>query len=128
MTYGSGSEILRALHRVVRPGKAHQGDLGIVAEYAVDSRGLEPRDPYQNDGFLALRWTANDEATTSLLGGAVIDADTGALGFRLKGERRLGDDYRLSLEGYFFADVPRRDPVYSIADDDYFQLRIARFF
>lgn len=105
-----------------------QGDLGIVAEYAVDSRGLEPRDPYQNDGFLALRWTANDEATTSLLGGAVIDADTGALGFRLKGERRLGDDYRLSLEGYFFADVPRRDPVYSIADDDYFQLRIARFF
>lgn len=105
-----------------------QGDLGVVAEYALDSRGLVARAPYENDGFLALRWTANDEASTSLLGGAVIDAETGALGFRFKGERRLGSDYRVSAEAYFFGNVPRQDPVYNIADDNYLQLRIARFF
>lgn len=105
-----------------------QGDLGVVAEYALDSRGLVARAPYENDGFLALRWTANDEASTSLLGGAVIDAETGALGFRFKGERRLGSDYRISAEAYFFGNVPRQDPVYNIADDNYLQLRIARFF
>lgn len=103
-------------------------DLGVVAEYALDSRGMEMRDPYQNDAFLALRWTANDAASTSFLGGMVIDASTGALGYRFRGERRLGDDYRLSLEAYFFGNVPRTDPVYSIADDDYVQLRLARYF
>lgn len=105
-----------------------QGDLGVVAEYALDSRGLVARAPYENDGFLALRWTANDEASTSFLSGIVVDAETGARGFRFKGERRLGDDYRLSFEAYFFGDVPQQDPVYSIADDDYLQFRIARFF
>jgi hypothetical protein len=104
------------------------GDLGLVAEYALDSRGLEQRDPYENDAFLALRWTANDAASTSFLAGVDVDAETGALGFRFKGERRIGDDYRLSLEAYLFGDVPRPDPVYNIADDGYVQLRFARFF
>lgn len=105
-----------------------EGDLGVIAEYALDSRGLVARAPYENDAFLALRWTANDAASTSLLGGIVVDAETGARGFRFKGERRLGDDYRLSAEAYFFGDVPKQDPVYNIADDDYLQFRIARFF
>ncbi|HEX7775639.1 MAG TPA: hypothetical protein VF449_03845 [Parvibaculum sp.] len=105
-----------------------QGDLGLIAEYALDGRGLQQRDPYENDAFLALRWTANDEASTSLLAGVDVDAETGALGFRVKGERRIGDDYRLSLEAYLFGNVPRQDPVYNIADDGYVQLRFARFF
>ena len=110
-------------------GVADSGsDLGLVVEYALDSRGLVARAPYEDDGFVALRWTANDEASTTLLGGAVIDAKTGAMGFRLKGERRMGDDYLISLEAYGFADVPPRDPVYNIADDGYVQFRIARFF
>lgn len=104
------------------------GDLGIVAEYAYDTRGQNLRNAYQDDAFLALRWAANDIATTSLLGGVVVDTETGATGMRFRGERRIGDDYRLSLEAYFFGNVPRQDLVYSIADDDYLQLRIARYF
>jgi len=105
-----------------------RGDLGLVAEYALDSRGRHARNPYQNDAFMALRWSANDAASTSLLAGGVIDAKSGALAFRMKGERRLGNDYRLSLEAYLFGNVPRRDPLHGLADDDYLQLRIARFF
>lgn len=104
------------------------GDLGVVAEYALDSRGMVTRAPYENDGFLALRWTANDAASTSLLTGIVVDAETGARGFRFKGERRLSDNYHLSIEAYAFGDVPQSDPVYSIADDDYLQVRLARYF
>ncbi len=104
------------------------GDLGVVGEYALDSRGMVARAPYQNDGFLALRWTANDAASTSLLAGMVVDASTGARGFRFKGERRLDEDYHLSVEAYAFGDVPKSDPVYSVADDDYLQIRIARYF
>ncbi|MBI1260911.1 MAG: hypothetical protein GC184_04235 [Rhizobiales bacterium] len=103
-------------------------DLGLVAEYAIDTRGINPRNPYQNDGFLALRWAANDTASTSLLGGVDIDAETGALAFRFKGQRRLDEDYRLSLEAYVFQNVPAKDVVSNIADDDYIQLRLARYF
>tara|TARA_R110000868_G_scaffold146232_2_gene367009 strand:+ start:2347 stop:3570 length:1224 start_codon:yes stop_codon:yes gene_type:complete len=106
----------------------NEGDLGVVAEYALDSRGMVARAPYQNDGFLALRWTANDAASTSLLAGIVVDASTGARGFRFKGERRLDEDYHLSVEAYAFGDVPKSDPVYSVADDDYLQIRLARYF
>lgn len=104
------------------------GDLGVVAEYALDSRGMVARAPYENDGFFALRWTANDMASTSLLVGVDIDANTGARSFRLKADRRLNDNYHISIEGYAFGDVPQSDPVYSIADDDYLQIRIARYF
>jgi hypothetical protein len=103
-------------------------DLGVVLEYALDSRGQVARAPYQNDGFFALRWSANDVNSTSLLAGIVVDADTGARGFRLKGDRRLSDNIHLSIEGYAFGDVPRSDPVYSIADDDYLQVRLAHYF
>tara|TARA_R110000824_G_scaffold390760_2_gene587507 strand:- start:197919 stop:199127 length:1209 start_codon:yes stop_codon:yes gene_type:complete len=103
-------------------------DLGVVAEYALDSRGQVARAPYQNDGFLALRWAANDMASTSLLAGVVMDADTGAYGFRMKADRRLDADHHLSIEAYAFGDVPVTDPVYSLSDDDYLQIRVARYF
>lgn len=104
------------------------GDLGTVVEYAYDTRGQNFRNAYQNDAFFALRWGANDVASTSILGGVVIDMETGATGFRFEGGRRLGDDYRLSVEAYVFTHVPPQDVVHSIADDDYLQIRIARFF
>ena len=104
------------------------GDLGTVIEYAYDTRGMNQRNPYQNDAFLALRWAANDIATTSLLVGTVVDTETGALGFRLQGERRLAKNFRLSVEGHFFSNVPRRDPVFNVSDDDYLQIRVARYF
>lgn len=105
-----------------------EGDLGTVVEYAYDTRGMNQRNPYQNDAFFALRWAANDAASTSFLAGTTVDTETGALGFRLQGERRLAENFRLSLEGHFFTNVPQRDPVYHVADDDYLQIRIARFF
>ena len=104
------------------------GDLGIVLEYAHDTRGMNQRNPYQDDVFVALRWAANDIATSSMLGGVAIDTQTGALGFRLRGERRIAEDYRLSIEAYAFGNVPARDPVFHVADDDYIQIRVARFF
>lgn len=105
-----------------------EGDLGTVVEYAYDTRGMNQRNPYQNDAFFALRWAANDAASTSVLAGTTVDTETGALGFRLQGERRIAENYRLSLEGHFFTNVPQQDPVYSVSDDDYLQIRIARFF
>jgi hypothetical protein len=56
------------------------------------------------------------------------DLDTQAFGFSVEAERRFGEDYFVSLEARFFGNVPRSDPVFSYSDDDFIQLRIARYF
>jgi len=103
-------------------------DVGLVAEYVWDDRGANMQNPFANDVFLALRWTPNDAASTAVLAGTTVDLDTQALGFSIEAERRFGDDYFVSLEGRFFANVPRHDPLYSFSDDSFVQLRIARYF
>ena len=103
-------------------------DLGVVAEYVWDDRGANQQNPFANDMFMALRWTPNDAASTAVLAGTTVDLDTQALGLSLEAERRFGDDYFVTLEGRFFANVPRRDPLFSYSDDSFVQLRIARYF
>ena len=103
-------------------------DLGVVAEYVWDDRGANQQNPFANDAFLALRWTPNDAASPAVLAGTTVDLDTQALGLSLEAERRFGDDYFVTLEGRFFANVPRRDPLFSYSDDSFVQLRIARYF
>ena len=103
-------------------------DVGLVAEYVWDDRGANNQNPFANDLFLALRWTPNDEASTAVLAGTTVDLDTQAFGFSVEAERRFGEDYFVSLEARFFGNVPRSDPVFSYSDDDFIQLRIARYF
>ena len=103
-------------------------DLGVVAEYVWDDRGANQQNPLANDMFMALRWTPTDAASTAVLAGTTVDLDTQALGLSLEAERRFGDDYFVTLEGRFFANVPRRDPLFSYSDDSFVQLRIARYF
>lgn len=103
-------------------------DLGIVAEYIWDERGANPQNPFANDLFAGLRWTANDIAGTSLLTGAVVDLDTQATFFSAEFEKRLGQNYRLSVEARLFTGQPASDPYYTLKDDDFLQIRLARYF
>jgi len=103
-------------------------DLGLVAEYVWDDRGANNQNPFANDVFTGLRWTANDVSSTAILAGTTVDLDTQALGLTLEAERRFGADYFVSLEARFFEDIPTSDPLYSYENDDFLQLRIARYF
>lgn len=103
-------------------------DVGIVAEYIWDDRGANPANAFANDAVLGLRWTPNDEASTAVLAATTVDMDTQAFGLSLEAERRFGNDYFATLEARFFQNVPRSDPLYSFSNDDFIQLRIARYF
>ncbi|MAN64328.1 MAG: hypothetical protein CMI60_20540 [Parvibaculum sp.] len=103
-------------------------DLGIVAEYIWDDRGANNANAFANDAVAGLRWTANDEASTALLLASVVDLDTQAASISLEAERRFGDDYFVSLEARIFENVPRSDLLFSFSDDDFVQLRVARYF
>lgn len=103
-------------------------DLGLVAEYAWDERGALARTPFNNDGFLGLRWALNDEQSTSVLAGVLADFDTEAWLFRVEAERRLGETASISLEAQFAGDVPLEDVLYSYEDDDFIQIRLTRYY
>lgn len=113
------------------PGFAGTGaDLGLIAEYSHDGRDptLAPATLYDDDLFLGARLALNDISDTNLLAGALLDRDTDARVFLIEGQRRLGDDWLLSLEGRFFDGATGSDPILAIQNDDFLSISLKRSF
>ena len=103
-------------------------DIGIVGEYLYDEREELAPTPFTNDIFLGTRFAFNDEASTDLLAGGIIDAKTGATFLSLEGSRRLADDYKLSVEARAFIGVPEEDFLAGFRYDHHLQLELTRYF
>lgn len=105
-------------------------DLGLIAEYSHDGRdpALAPPTIYDNDLFVGARLALNDLGDTSVLGGALVDLNTDARVYLVEARRRLGENWRLSLDGRLFVGTPPGDPAFPIRNDDYVQLSVERFF
>lgn len=100
-------------------------DVGIVAEYLYDERDEAITD---NDLALGLRLTFNDINSTEFLAAWVEDIDRHSRSYFVEASRRLGNDYKLSLELRGVSDVDEHDPVAVLKDDDFFRIELARFF
>ncbi|MBI3897743.1 MAG: hypothetical protein HY308_05520 [Gammaproteobacteria bacterium] len=103
-------------------------DLGLLAEYLYDDRGDDSPSPFQDDAFAGVRLAFNDAASSELLFGIVQDLTSQARMFNLEASRRLGDQWKLSVEARAVAAAPADDPVFPIRRDDYVQLELARYF
>ena len=105
-------------------------DLGLITEYSYDGRdpALAPLTFYDDDVFLGARMTFNDLADTSLLAGVLIDRNTNARVARIEGQRRLGDDWVLGIDGVFFSGVTPPDPLAAISRDSYIEVSLRRSF
>ncbi len=102
-------------------------DVGVIAEYLFDDQPAS-RTPLGNDLALGVRLALNDVQDTQLLVLSVLDLDSRASFTTLEGSRRLGAEWKLSLEGRLFANPARDDLLYAYRDDDYLSLALARFF
>ena len=104
-------------------------DIGVLAEYLYDGRDdTAPFTPAENDLFVGSRLTFNDEQDTTLLAGAIVDLDSQAMLVSVEAERRLGDDWKLEIEGRAFVDIPADSRQAGIRNDDVITLRLTRFF
>jgi hypothetical protein len=104
-------------------------DLGIIMEYAYDDRDKEASTPFENDLFGGLRLAVNDAAGTELLFGLSYDLDDKSNVLQLEASRRLGDSFKIFLEGWaFFNTEPGDYYIYSIRDDDFLRLQIFYYF
>lgn len=93
-----------------------------------DSLGTQRAAPFNNDIFVGTRLSVNDLPSTTLLAGAIVDAETGAMLGSLEASRRLGSRMRLSATIRVFANLPVTDPAFGFRRDDYLQVRLTRFF
>ena len=103
-------------------------DIGLLTEVMWDERGRSATTPFDRDVFLGLRWVANDVDGTEVLTGVVNDWDSGTRFFNLEASRRLGNDWKLALQGRFWDNVDDKDALFGLRNDDYLELKISRFF
>jgi len=103
-------------------------DLGLVGELLFDQRGDESATPFNHDAFLAVRWTANDEQSSELLAGVIVDWRNHSTLLNVEGSRRLGEAWKLSVELRAWLNVDPADLQHPFNRDDYLQLELARYF
>ena len=104
-------------------------DIGLLLEYQYDGRNeLEPFTINDNDVFVGTRLALNDVQDTSLLAGVAWDVETGETFLNIEAERRFGDDIVLEIRARAFSGASPRDITYSVVNDDYVQLQIAKYF
>lgn len=104
------------------------GDLGMLAEVMFDQRREEATTPFNNDIFLALRWAVNDEHSSELLFGVIHDWETHSKLLNLEASRRLGQNYKLSVQARAWVDVSPYDLLLPLNRDDYLEINLARYF
>ena len=103
-------------------------DLGVLAEYIYDERDDNAPTSLQDDILLGMRWTRNDAQSTEALIGIILDRGHNGKLLSLEASRRLGQNWKLTLEARWFVDLPTNDPLYPNRDDDVIQLELGWYF
>lgn len=104
-------------------------DLGLIAEFMLDGRSIDaPPTVFDNDVFVGFRWALNDINDTSILGGPVVDFQTGEILALVEAERRVSDQWRVGLEARLFANTVAGNLTNSLRQDSYAAFRVSRFF
>lgn len=117
--------------------------LGWVAEYLFDDRSEDADTLFDNDIFLGLRFALNDPASSQALVGVILDTDTKEAIYSVESSRRFGDSWKLTLNANIYSGAKSisNDSFVEIAsaingdeksifiiDDDYVEIKIARYF
>lgn len=105
-------------------------DLGLLAEYLYDNRDrLELTTPFDDDIYLGARLGLNDTQSTELLVGVIMDRHTSEWAYSVEGSRRIGDNWKISMEARGFSNSnPKNLISYPVRKDDYLMLELERFF
>jgi hypothetical protein len=104
-----------------------RSDLGIISEYAHDSRKSDSTSAFQNDIMIGLRLALNDFSSTEVLLGYIYDTDYDLKILRVEGSRRIGNNLKLSLETGVFFDIGSEDILYDVMNDDYMMVRFSYY-
>jgi hypothetical protein len=97
-------------------------DLGVLFEFGKDQRGKQANSIMQND--IGIGGTQS----TTVLAGLIYDFDYHTTSFSVEGDRRIGKDWKASIEVRVFSTGNSNDPAAIFAKDDYIKLTFDRYF
>ncbi len=103
-------------------------NLGTLVEYSYDNRPADQRGLFDRDLFSGVRLAFNDVQSTELLTGMVYDTEKQSQSYRLEGSRRVGQNWKATIEAQVFSHIDDSDVLVAFEDDDYLLLEMARFF
>ena len=103
-------------------------DIGVLAEYLYDDRGVGFLSNFQNDLFVGSRWAFNDADDSDILFGVFVDTELGSSSYRVEASTRFQQDWKLSGEINVFGYVNSRDPLFFFRQDDYVQAKVDYYF
>lgn len=103
-------------------------DVGTLAEYSHDNRSPSQRGVFDRDLLVGARLAFNDAQSSEMLIGLVIDTEKQSRTFRIEGSRRLGDNWKGTIEVQTFSNIDKNDVLTSFSRDDYLLLELARYF
>jgi hypothetical protein len=103
-------------------------DVGVIAEYLFDDRNDAQQAVFEDDVLMGARLTWNDTQSSELLVGLIHDLSNEDISWNIEASRRIGDRWKVSLEGRFFSIDDDSSLLYSVRRDDYLQLELARYF
>ncbi len=103
-------------------------DIGALLEYHHDTRGQTNNAIFQNDVFAGIRLGFNDEQSSEFLAGGYLDLDNDSAFFRIEGSRRIGSNFKATLQAQLFDINDVTDPQYFIQQDDYIEFSLGYFF
>lgn len=102
-------------------------DIGLIAEYLHDNRAGQAT-LGDDDIAVGFRVAFNDVQSTELLAFSGIDRKTNERFSSVEGSRRIGQSWKLELEARFFSNTRPDSTLYTLRDEDYLQLSLAKFF
>ncbi len=105
-----------------------QMDLGLLGEYVFDDRATEFASPYNNDIMAGMRLAVNDAAGTEILMGVIKDVKLSSQFYSVEAGRRLGENWKLTLDILLFADIEQTDPAYGMRYDDMVKVEMVYYF
>jgi len=103
-------------------------DLGTVPEYLYHDRDQYLTTFFENDIMLGRRRALNDEQSSEALLGLSIHKDTHETWMSREASRRMGNNWKISLEARMFQHINKTGYLSAFEKDDFLQLDLSYYF
>ena len=84
--------------------------------------------PFDDDVFIGTRLGFNDVQGTQFIGGFIVDTHDHSLLGTVEASRRIAEGWTAAIEARWFNNIDVLNPLYGVAEDDYIQIELSRFF
>jgi len=103
-------------------------DIGLLIEHHYDDLDAVYNPQFAKDTFIGSRLAMNDIQSTDLLAGIFLDHDSKSVSFFAEASRRIGENYKLSLDAFIIGNATEDALLKVLEDQDNISLNFFWYF